>query len=617
MEFDLRELERAVDAVRARANGTGWAESERKYKEKIEQLEAINRALVQELSGARGAGASTTMDGASTDASSMGTAAASRRPIHQQRLPATASSPSKVLRSDSYKALRCSQTHKLTVVQLDGDSTSGGESGRSTPAQTVGLGVGDGGGGGGAFVARNRHRVSDASIASSSSSPDHARDGEIERLAEEASARLVINDPRESPGGTNDGLGGIQCRGGFEGHRHHSHSMESLDWNDEERRAKSGSGRGGGPGGTLGGNGGGIPGSMGTKATPLLSPLGPNAKVPFKLLMCNDDGCELHEPADRAIRSRQTGMPHSQFSWTSPPKNALVVKKPNDVQTTEMMPRVVDMLARNDVEAWVEPAVHWETGLGKTWAQDDDPRLDGVIDFIVCLGGDGTILWVSNLFPKSVPPVVSFGMGSLGFLTSFSRESIPRVVDDVVKGDFVFTLRSRLVAHVVKADGSEERRRHIVLNEVVIDRGANSTLIDLDVNIDGNPMTKVLADGVMISTPTGSTAYSLAAGGSMVHPGVSGVLFVPICPHTLSFRPLVLPDSVVLTIRVPESARVEPYASFDGKEQRCLKRGESLVVRGWRYPVPSICNSGESVDWFRAVKESLLWNVRGSMQKPY
>ena len=156
MEFDLRELERAVDAVRARANGTGWAESERKYKEKIEQLEAINRALVQELSGARGAGASTTMDGASTDASSMGTAAASRRPIHQQRRPATASSPSKVLRSDSYKALRCSQTHKLTVVQLDGDSTSGGESGRSTPAPTVGLGVGDGGGGGGAFVARNQ-----------------------------------------------------------------------------------------------------------------------------------------------------------------------------------------------------------------------------------------------------------------------------------------------------------------------------------------------------------------------------------------------------------------------------------------------------------------------------
>ena len=78
----------------------------------------------------------------------------------------------------------------------------------------------------------------------------------------------------------------------------------------------------------------------------------------------------------------------------------------------------------------------------------------------------------------------------------------------------------------------------------------------------------------------------------------------------------VLPDSVVLTIRVPETARAEPYAAFDGKKQRCLKRGESLVVRGWRYPVPAICQAGESVDWFRAVKDALLWNMRGSFQKP-
>ena len=173
-----------------------------------------------------------------------------------------------------------------------------------------------------------------------------------------------------------------------------------------------------------------------------------------------------------------------------------------------------------------------------------------------------------------------------------------------------------MVAHVVDAEGNEDRERHVCLNEVVIDRGASAALVDLDVNIDGNPMTKVLADGVLISTPTGSTAYSLAAGGSMVHPGVSGVLVVPICPHTLSFRPLVLPDTVVLTIKVPETARIEPVASFDGKKQRRLKRGESLVVAGWRFPVPAICKSGETGDWFRAVKDSLLWNVRGSFQKP-
>lgn len=102
----------------------------------------------------------------------------------------------------------------------------------------------------------------------------------------------------------------------------------------------------------------------------------------------------------------------------------------------------------------------------------------------------------------------------------------------------------------------------------------------------------------------------------MVHPGVPGILFVPICPHTLSFRPLVLPDSVILTIQVPETARVEPVVSFDGKQQRRLRRGESLVVAGWRYPVPAICHAGETGDWFRAVKDSLLWNVRGAFQKP-
>ena len=339
-------------------------------------------------------------------------------------------------------------------------------------------------------------------------------------------------------------------------------------------------------------------------------------KVPFQLLLCNDDGCEVQEPADRSIRTRQRGMPHSQFSWKNRPRNVLVIKKPKDKNTTAMLPRVHAILQAKGIRTWVEPVVHWETGLGQTWEQDDDPNLDRLIDFIVCLGGDGTILWVSNLFPRAVPPVVSFAMGSLGFLTAFAEESIPKAIDDVVAGNFFFTMRSRLVAHVVHADGTEERERHVVLNEIVVDRGSRSQLIDLDVKVDGNPMTKVLADGVMISTPTGSTAYALAAGGSMVHPGVPGILFVPICPHTLSFRPLVLPDSVILTIQVPETARVEPVASFDGKQQRRLRRGESLVVAGWRYPVPAICHAGETGDWFRAVKDSLLWNVRGAFQKP-
>lgn len=348
-----------------------------------------------------------------------------------------------------------------------------------------------------------------------------------------------------------------------------------------------------------------------------LSLSGMMVKVPFQLLLCNDDGCRIVEPEDRAVRSTQSSVPHSQLIWGETPRNVLIVKKPNDTGTSAVLPLVVELLQKKGIKPWVEPAVHWETGLGKTWQQDDDPHLDRIIDFVVCLGGDGTILWVNNLFPKAVPPVVSFAMGSLGFLTAFEEESIPKAIDDVVNGDFFITQRSRLVARVVLADGTEESEQHVVLNEVVIDRGSASSLVSLDLGIDGQPVTKVLADGLMVATPTGSTAYALAAGGSMVHPGVSGVLVVPICPHSLSFRPLVLPDSVVLSVRVLEDARTEAHLHFDGKHHRTLRRGESLVVKGWRYPVPAICNGGESVDWFTAVNTSLLWNMRGSQQKAF
>ena len=141
---------------------------------------------------------------------------------------------------------------------------------------------------------------------------------------------------------------------------------------------------------------------------------------------------------------------------------------------TTALGRGADMLRKKNVTPWVEPAVHWETSVGQTWSLDDDPALEKIIDFIVCLGGDGTILWVSNLFPKAVPPVISFAMGSLGFLTAFEEESIPRAVGDVVRGDFFFTPRSRLAAHVVDAHGVEEKLRYVCLNEVVIDRGASA-----------------------------------------------------------------------------------------------------------------------------------------------
>ena len=119
-----------------------------------------------------------------------------------------------------------------------------------------------------------------------------------------------------------------------------------------------------------------------------------------------------------------------------------------------------------------------------------------------------------------------------------------------------------------------------------------------------------------MSTPTGSTAYSLAAGGSMVHPGIAGVLFTPICPHALSSRPLLLPDGVELRIRVPLTSRCTAWAAFDGRGRRELQRGDTLAVRVSPFPVPAVCSGTENEDWFRAAKTGLNWNMREA-QKPH
>ena len=566
MDADVAHLERALEAVKSRS--TRALANEESYLARIKELERMNRALVTQVASLGGESGGRFSPGISNNDGGGVEATYSFAATEPYGSSSREGSPRRMSRSSSYKTQR-TKSNRLSVERVDVEVAGVARSNENASSPSL---------------PGERAEDQSASANGSEGSDGSGVPGGVTAIAAElAATRLGETDREPSEPSSSSADAGLPNR---------ARLVFSRDDSDASFDARE----------TLGAN--------------FSGENGENGKAPFQLLLCNDDGCEVREPRDRAIRHRQHGVPHSQFAWIEPPRNALVVKKPNDKNTTTALVRVADMLLRKNVTPWVEPAVHWETSVGQTWSLDDDPALEKIIDFIVCLGGDGTILWVSNLFPKAVPPVISFAMGSLGFLTAFEEESIPRAVGDVVRVDFFFTPRSRLAAHVVDAHGVEEKLRYVCLNEVVIDRGASAALVDLDVNIDGSPMTKVLADGVMISTPTGSTAYSLAAGGSMVHPGVSGVLFVPICPHTLSFRPLVLPDTSVLTVRVPESARVEPVASFDGKRQRTLRRGESLVIAGWRYPVPAICKSGETGDWFRAVKDSLLWNVRGAAQKP-
>lgn len=124
------------------------------------------------------------------------------------------------------------------------------------------------------------------------------------------------------------------------------------------------------------------------------------------------------------------------------------------------------------------------------------------------------------------------------------------------------------------------------------------------------PHHALQADGLLLATPTGSTAYSLAANGSMVHPSVPAILFTPICPHSLASRPVILPDSACLELRVPQSARSSVWVSFDGKERQELQKGDRVVVRMSDYPMPTVNRTDHSHDWFESLSRCLSWNER-------
>ncbi|EFJ27283.1 hypothetical protein SELMODRAFT_5352, partial [Selaginella moellendorffii] len=162
---------------------------------------------------------------------------------------------------------------------------------------------------------------------------------------------------------------------------------------------------------------------------------------------------------------------------------------------------------------------------------------------------------------------------------------------------------------------------HHILNELVMDRGSSPFICKIECFQEGNLITKVLqGDGIIVATPTGSTGYSSAAGGPLVHPSVPGIVFTPVCPHSLSFRPLVLPDSTTLELKLPaflfyffslcKRPWDDAYVSFDGKHRQEVARGDKIVVKASRYPVPIVTKTDGSVEWFNSLKSCFQWSVR-------
>ncbi|CAE8609908.1 unnamed protein product, partial [Polarella glacialis] len=260
----------------------------------------------------------------------------------------------------------------------------------------------------------------------------------------------------------------------------------------------------------------------------------------------------------------------------------------------------------------------------RTWTPGQDD-LQKSVDLVVCVGGDGTLCWAAGLFSGAMPPVIAFAGGSLGFLTPFPMIDwmdtlLPFIGANEIVRPVQVACRMRFQMSVSRSSGDEDNFRPgkamppipvQALNEVLVHRGSSGNLVKLEVWVNQRPVTMVQGDGLIIATPTGSTAYSLSAGGTMVHPSVPGIILTPVCPHSLSFRPVVLPDSAVVTVRVPLSARSSKVmVAVDGKDRIELKRGDSIEVAVSKYPLPTVCKTSVTDDWFLSVNGALQWNLR-------
>lgn len=307
----------------------------------------------------------------------------------------------------------------------------------------------------------------------------------------------------------------------------------------------------------------------------------------------------------------------------------------SDVGVTVYVDAKLRNSKRFDAAGLLASNPHYEQML-QYWTPDLCWTFPEKFDMVLTLGGDGTVLYTSWLFQRIVPPILSFSLGSLGFLTNFEFSSYRTHLDRVMgEQGMRVNLRMRFTCTVYRAaanlsangSGSKalgsssttqemvEGEQFEVLNELVIDRGPSPYVSNLELYGDNELLTVVQADGCIFSTPTGSTAYSLSAGGPLTHPSIPGILLTPICPHTLSFRPMVLSDSLLLKVCVPPTSRSTAYASFDGKGRIELRRGDCVQVEAGRYPFPTVVGEGGTGgEWFESVRRALRWNTRGAVQ---
>lgn len=270
-----------------------------------------------------------------------------------------------------------------------------------------------------------------------------------------------------------------------------------------------------------------------------------------------------------------------------PVRSVGICLKPQSPAAGEVARSLAKWLGERGVEVVADPGGAAVLGLAET------PRatLGAQVDLVVVLGGDGTLLAVAREIGTRPVPILGVNLGTLGFLAEIAPDELLPVMERVLVGDYETVERMRLDVRAFR--GGEERVHALALNDAVITRSDLSRMIDLETRADGVLVTTYHADGLIVATPTGSTAYTLSAGGPILMPGAHVFVLTPICPHTLTQRPLVLPEEGSIEIRVfPREGGA--HLTVDGQAGATLERGDRVVVRSSPHPAEFVVSRDRS-----------------------
>ena len=233
----------------------------------------------------------------------------------------------------------------------------------------------------------------------------------------------------------------------------------------------------------------------------------------------------------------------------------------------------------------------------------DGPDLAASSDVIAVLGGDGTMLNAMAKLGPTEKPVAGINIGTLGFLTSCTDDEVEHFADALLSGEYNTSRRTLLCATVRSVDGSEKDFR--ALNEVVLARDQTGRLVSLSAYVDGDLLNNYRADGLIVATPTGSTAYSLSAGGPLISPAAAAFVITPICPHTLSQRSLIIGDHVTVEL-APENADEAPMLfTVDGRDCVTIHHGDRIEVKKAAQALNLLRMPGFS--FYETVRQKLNW----------